>query len=314
MSFSVIDFLEGHSRIERFAGGRNYATVSGEDVRRAAERFGLSLRDTEVAGLEAGLIPRRYVENLPVLGIAGQVKLLRSCVAVVGAGGSGGYVCELLARAGVGRLIVIDPDRFEETNLNRQLLCTEAELGKPKVEVASARIAGINPAVEVRYVTASATEETLPQMIEGADVLVDCVNTDRARVALQKACSRLGIPMIHGTIGGYIGRVVTILPGDIGVLAFYDDTDDGTGKTPARVHSEDDEATYFLSLGSPTTTPAAIAPWQVAEAIKIITGKGDTLRNRVLVMDLLNGRTAVIPLGVARFGRLVRRLLRLKMR
>lgn len=266
----------------------------------------------EIAALEEGLVPRRYVENVPVLGIAGQVKLLKSCVAVIGTGGSGGYVCELLARSGVGRLIVVDPDHFEETNLNRQLLCTELTLGKPKAEVASARIAEVNPAVEVRYITEYAKKESLPRLIEGSDVLVDCVNTDRARVTLQKACSELGIPMIHGTIGGYLGRVMTIMPGDRGVLAFYDDV--GDASTTDSVGNNADEAAYFLSLGSPTVTPAAIAPWQVAEAIKLITGHGQVLRNHVLVIDLMNGRAAVMPLGTARFGRLLRRVLRLRLR
>ncbi|HHY37654.1 MAG TPA: HesA/MoeB/ThiF family protein [Clostridia bacterium] len=308
MSLSVVDFLKECSQIERFSGGRDFATVSQDDIRHAAERFNLPLRHVEIAALLENLIPRRYVENIPVLGREGQVKLLRSTVAVVGAGGSGGYVCELLARAGVGHLIIIDPDHFDETNLNRQLLSTEVDIGKPKAAVASSRIAKVNSAVEVRYVIERATEETVLPLIEGATVLVDCVNTDGARIALQMACKRLKIPMVHGTIGGYIGRVMTIMPGDIGVLAFYDNLKKTT--RPNSCKEEAKEADYFLSLGSPTVTPAAIAPWQVAETIKIITGKGEILRNRVLVIDMLSGSAAVIPLGAVRLGKLIRRIFR----
>lgn len=374
--FSTLDdFLKEHSKKEQFSGGREYFLISGNDIRSASFRFDLSLREVEIAALSSELIPRRYIENIPVFGVEGQLDLLRSHVAVIGTGGSGGYVCELLARTGIGNLTLVDGDHFEETNLNRQLLCTEHDLGKRKAQAAQERIGIVNSAIDLRVVTDYATPETLPHLISEAAVLVDCVNTAATRIMLQDVCRNLNIPMVHGTIGGHIGRVMTILPGDKGVKAFYGEcrqdghrrlSDAGVEKrttgategataevtmeaateataeqasgslrseggdfgTPAnlgmsKARRDDeltsfkmpptdgvthDEAMYYLSLGSPTPTPAAIAPWQVAEVVKIITGKGTILRNQVLVVDLMNARAGVIPLSTIGFGQRIRRL------
>ena len=103
----------------------------------AARRFGLGLTGAEAAILEAGLLPARYQRNRRTVSTAGQLQLFRSLVAVIGCGGLGGYVIEELARLGVGRIAAIDPDRFEEHNLNRQLLSSPATLGEAKVAAAA---------------------------------------------------------------------------------------------------------------------------------------------------------------------------------
>src|SRR5512144_2796704 len=102
----------------------------------AAEAYGMTAGEIEDVALEAGLLPARYQRNRKTLSTADQLKLFRSTVAVIGCGGLGGYVVEELARLGVGRLKAIDPDIFEEHNLNRQLMSTITALGQPKVEAA----------------------------------------------------------------------------------------------------------------------------------------------------------------------------------
>jgi tRNA A37 threonylcarbamoyladenosine dehydratase len=118
----------------------------------AAERFSMSLAAVEAAILDNNLLPSRYQRNREMLSIQQQSRLFRSRVAVIGCGGLGGYVLEELARLGVGQIVAIDPDHFEEHNLNRQILSTPRTLGRAKVEAAAQRIAEVNPAVTIRAV------------------------------------------------------------------------------------------------------------------------------------------------------------------
>ena len=113
--------------------------VSFLELRRAAAMEGLSAAEAEIYCLENGYVPSRYIRSMGTLGPDGQIRLLSSCAAVIGCGGLGGLVGDLLARAGVGRLVFVDGDVFDETNLNRQLLATEKLLGKPKAKTAAAR-------------------------------------------------------------------------------------------------------------------------------------------------------------------------------
>ena len=115
----------------------------------AADRFGVPVSVVEELALAVGLLPTRYQRNRQTITASQQLTLFRSRVAVVGCGGLGGYVIEELGRLGVGTIVAIDPDRFEEHNLNRQLLSTPATLGQAKVAAAAERLATINPAVDL---------------------------------------------------------------------------------------------------------------------------------------------------------------------
>jgi len=114
---------------------------------KAAKRFGLTIAHVEEAALERGILPARYQRNRNIISVSDQLKLFRSSVAVIGCGGLGGYIVEELARLGVGKIVVIDFDVFEEHNLNRQLFSSPAHLGTAKVAAAAKRIGEINPAV-----------------------------------------------------------------------------------------------------------------------------------------------------------------------
>ncbi len=240
----------------------------------AAERFSLSLAEVEETALEMGLLPARYQRNRETISTGQQLQLFRSRVVVIGCGGLGGYLIEELARLGVGELVCIDPDVFEEHNLNRQLLSAPAALGLAKVEVAAARVRAVNPAVTVSPRKAAFTRDTGPELLCGATVVMDGLDNFPARIELIETCRDMAIPLVHGAIGGWYGRVASQLPGDdiSHLVAGLQGTAKGV------------EATF----GNPSFTPAVVASLQVAEACKIILGQGHTLRHRLLFINLLD--------------------------
>lgn len=249
-----------------------------------ADEFAVSRRDVQIAALEAHILPARYQRSLGTVGWDGQLALLRATCGIVGLGGLGGWIVEGLARMGVGRLILIDGDRFAENNLNRQALCWESTLGQHKTTAAAERVRQINPAVEAIVHTVWANADSLPQLLAGADVIVDALDSLPMRFTLQRAAQSLGVPMVHGAIAGYIGQVMTIFPGDPGLFALYPE-----GKSPERGA----EALW----GNPAATPMMIAAWEIQEVVKLITGRGQPLRNRMLLMDAEQGIVETLQFG-----------------
>jgi len=273
-------------RIETLAEVKDgLSIIRLQQVHELAAASGYPVREVELAALETGIVPWRYLRNLGTAGLEGQAKLLRATVAVVGLGGLGGYVTEALARMGVGRLILIDGDVFEEHNLNRQLLSAEANLGVDKAQAARRRVAEINRAVEVVSHTARLTRENLPRLLEGADVVVDALDRLPIRLVLQEGAQALGIPLVHGSIAGFLGQVMTILPGDPGLVSLYG----GGGELP--------EQGLEAQLGTPAATPMAVAAWEAQEVVKVLLGRGELLRHRLLVMDMETGTIEVMRLG-----------------
>jgi len=240
----------------------------------AAERFGVSLGRVEEAALAMGLLPGRYQRNRQAITVADQLTLFRSRVAVIGCGGLGGYVIEELARLGVGILIAIDPDVFEEHNLNRQLLSSPATLGRAKVEAAAARVAEINPAVTLVPIQAAYTPENGEELLYGSHVIVDALDSIQTRLDLARTCTQLGIPMVHGAIGGWYGQVATQFPCDDTLQKLYSRWVEGKG--------------IEQKLGNPSFTPALVASIEVAEVCKILLGQGEPLHHRKLSINLLD--------------------------
>jgi molybdopterin/thiamine biosynthesis adenylyltransferase len=185
---------------------------------------------------------------------------------------------------GVGRLIVVDGDVFVDHNLNRQVLSAEGDLGLFKAEVARAKVAQINAAVEVIAHPEEATRDNLPRLLDGAEVVVDALDRLPSRLMLQEVAQEMGIPMVHGAIAGYIGQVMTILPGDEGLRALY-----GEGSIP--------QQGIEVQLGCPAATPMMVAAWQVQEVLKILLGRGQLLRHKMLFMDAEAGTVEVLEIG-----------------
>ena len=259
---------------DHLLGRSKEGLLSWADQRTAAELYGMSLSQVEEVALEAGLLPTRYQRNRKTLSIEDQLKLLRSTVAIIGCGGLGGYIVEELARIGVGQLRAIDPDVFEEHNLNRQLMSSIAALGQPKVEAASARVAQINPAVEVLAVRDRFSRENGRPFLSGVSVAVDALDNIITRLELAEVCSDLGVPLVHGSIAGWYGQIVTQLPGESTLQAIYGRCAEGVG--------------VEKHLGNPSFTPAVVASLQVAEVCKILLGRGTSVTGAMLTINLLD--------------------------
>ena len=242
--------------------------------RAAAEQFQMSPAEVEGVALGLGLTPARYQRNQQTIPVQDQLKLFRSRVAVIGCGGLGGYVIEELARLGVGTLVAVDPDVFEEHNLNRQLLSTVGSLGRAKVEMAAARVAEINPATTVLALHAPYAPENAGELLGGAQVVVDALDSIPTRLALAKSCADMGIPLVHGAIAGWYGHVCTQFPGERSIELLY-------GHSPQARGVEQ-------SLGNPSFTPAVVASLESAEVCKLLLGIGVALRSRCLVLNLFD--------------------------
>lgn len=221
-------------------------------------------------------LDKRYERNR-IFSREQQEELSEKKAAVIGCGGLGGYAIEMLARAGVGHIKVCDGDVFDETNLNRQLLCTEALLGKGKAEAAAERIKAINSEIEAEAVSCNLTEENASEILGGCDVVIDALDSVSAKMLLQKACRQQEIPMVHGAIGGWFGQVTTIFPGNDTLSVIYPE---GT-----EVSQE---------LGNPSFLPAMTAAMQVSEAIKVVLGNEDVLMRKMLFIDLLTNDFQVV--------------------
>ena len=222
--------------------------------------------------LELGRVPERYQRNMGTIGIAGQIRLLQSKVVVVGAGGLGGTVIELLARQGVGYLRVVDGDTFADHNLNRQLLSTQFTIGHGKAVAAKERVAAVNPDVTIEAVDVMMNEENADSLLVGMDVVVDALDNIAGRLILARAAKKIKIPMVHAAIAGFTGQVTTLLPGDAGLERLYKNAD-GANKG------------IEIVLGNPAATPALAAAIQVQEVVKLLTGVGKTLNGQLLYFD-----------------------------
>ena len=153
----AVEFMRGAS-----AARNGLRVVPFAACREAARRGEMSAREAEIAALRAGLCPSRYERSVGTVGLEGQARLLESCAAVAGCGGLGGWIIEILARAGVGKLILADGDTFGENNLNRQLYAAEENLGEPKAEAAARRTAKLRSTARTWCSTRSTATARVP--------------------------------------------------------------------------------------------------------------------------------------------------------
>lgn len=238
-----------------------YRLVHWRICRDAAREAGLPARKVELWACEKGICPTRYERSLGTLGLEGQARLLASRAAVIGCGGLGGWIVEILARAGVGEIVVVDGDVFGDSNLNRQSLSREDNEGASKALEAEKRIEAINGAVEVTAWSLFLTADNAPDILEGCRVAVDALDSNEARATLLSACRQLGIPMVHGAIGGFWGQACVILPGD---------------RAPWELATGGGKGVEDIT-GNPPFTPAFVASLEAAETIRLLSGVGKPL-------------------------------------
>ncbi|MDD4364782.1 MAG: HesA/MoeB/ThiF family protein [Synergistales bacterium] len=244
-------------------------TIDPDLERQLSFESGLSLKEIQLAALKEGLTPQRFERNMGTLGREGQIKLLRSTVAVAGCGGLGGLIIDLLARSGVGMMHIADGDTFAPSNLNRQILSSEEHLGKEKAATAAERVRSINEALEVRLFGGYLDEKSIAPFLEEVDVAVDALDNNRSRRLLLKGCRERGIPLVHGAIGGFWGQIQVIRSGERAL--FEEETSDrGIEK----------------ETGNPPFTPAVIASLEVTETVKILAGLPSLPGGVMLWIDL----------------------------
>jgi molybdopterin/thiamine biosynthesis adenylyltransferase len=233
---------------------------------------GIPKRIAESLACGLGIFPKRYDLNAGTFGNEGQKNLLRSKVMVVGLGGLGGHVVEQLARCGVGILLGVDADLFDETNLNRQLYSEPKTIGQRKTDVTQRRVEATNNAVEFHSFFYR-VEDLEDSVYQGVDLIFDCLDAIASRLYLEGVGERLDIPIVHGAIGGWYGQVAIVWPGSKLLSNVYGTKREGIEKT----------------LGNPPFTPALVATFMVSEGIKLLLGKKEK-ENIVLFADLLNSQ------------------------
>ena len=259
--------------------GRRVKILKDEQAMQIARDEAVTIGQVYVHALMLGICPYRYLRNRESISLEEQLLLAQARVAIVGAGGLGGQVILLLARVGVGNLTVIDYDRFDETNLNRQALSNMEMLGKFKSEAAISIIGNINPGINILARPQRVDATNAEEILAGSDLVVDALDNVGDRFVIEKATQDLGIPLVHGALAGFEGQLMTIFPDDPGLQDLY-----GTG------YSEKDKTKSAEAiLGVPTLTPAFIATLQAMEVLKIILNRPGIFRNTMLHADLENG-------------------------
>ena len=226
----------------------------------------------------------RYARNFQSISLEEQESLASARVCVVGLGGLGGGVVEMLTRIGVGTLDLVDGDCFDETNLNRQLLSSEKDLGVPKAQVARERVVAINSTVNVNAFNAFLNRENAQEIMGNAQVVVDCLDSIAHRFLLQELAQTQNIPLVSGAIAGTAGQVTVIYPGDLGFQLIYGDSDDNKGSGIEQ------------QLGNLAHCALLVASLQSSEVIKVLLGWGEILRNRLLICDLMTNSFEVMQL------------------
>jgi len=251
-----------------------FSVISIDETKEIAQRCHLSPIEVEIAALREEIMPQRYQRNYNTISYSEQIKLLQSRVAIIGCGGLGGSIVELLARLGIGKLTLVDGDVFSENNLNRQLLCSEENIGRGKTEAAAERIKQINPNIRTRTYSRFIDSVNIHEIIQEADLAVDALDNVSDRFILEEACQKERIPFIHGAVEGLNGQVSTIFPQDKGLELIY-----GSSKKYNK-----QKKSSRISVLSPT--PALIASFQVQEVIKVLLKRGTILRKKLLFINL----------------------------
>ncbi|MBN1906898.1 MAG: HesA/MoeB/ThiF family protein [Deltaproteobacteria bacterium] len=267
--------IAGHVEILPDQAGGDRHVIREEKAHDIAQRHNISLYDVYLAALEMEILPYRYIRNLESITLEDQLTLARSRVCIIGAGGLGGQIILLLTRLGVGNLVIVDCDLFDETNLNRQMLSSMDALGRPKAIVAEEEVAKINPAINVTAYNLRLTKNNAEEIFQGSQVIIDALDNIPDRFILETTAKKMGTPLVHGAVAGFIGQVMTVFPDDAGMENIYD-------KNRGPIPPEKNPA---LKLGAPAVTPAIIASFQVMETVKILLHRKEQLRNTMLYLD-----------------------------
>lgn len=223
---------------------------------------------------------RRYGKQvmLPEIGLEGQEKLKASSVLVVGAGGLGCPVLQYLTAAGIGRIGIIEFDRVDETNLQRQVLYGSMDVGKLKSIIVRDRLDHLNSLVTLEIINLRLDENNAMQIIKGFDIIIDATDNYETRYIISDSCVILGKPMVHGSIYKYEGQVSVFNFNGGPTYRCYNPFD--KSKTAGNPKPSE--------VGLMGVLPGITGTYMANEVIKIITGTGDVLSGKILIFNIMN--------------------------
>jgi len=226
----------------------------------------------------------RYSRQIiyPDFGEAGQRRLKRAHVLIAGLGGLGCPNAANLAYAGIGKLTLIDCDSVDFSNLNRQTLHWEKDVGVLKVISGAAKLAEMNSKTEIVPLNVKITADNAGKLLAGVDLVMDCMDNMETRFILNECCVKEGVPFIHGGISGLEGQVTTIIPGKTPCLECIYPRGIGGGKRAP-----------FPVFGA---APALVASLQTMEAIKLLAGFGELLAGKMLFVNGGNMEFTIIKI------------------
>ena len=222
----------------------------------------------------------KRIRNIPALSEADMEKLAESRVLIAGCGGLGGNVTEQFARLGVGHLIVVDGDDFEESNLNRQILCLSDNIGQSKAAAAASRVKLIDPDIEVRAVNEYITKENAAALMADADIVIDALDSISSRLMLEDAAVEAGLYIVHGGINGWEMQAMLVPPSSGLLHSLYEGLEEDAIKT------------------SLAMTPAACASIQVSLAVSHICGRSSELEGKLITGSLRDMHFDVLDMGL----------------
>ena len=232
-------------------------------------------------GFISPLLANRFDRQLRILGTRGQERLWESTALIVGVGGLGSFEALLLAYAGIGKIILVDRDVVEESNLNRQVLHWARDKGKPKVVSAREKLVEINPYMEVEGYSEPVTYDLVLRLAGRADIVLDGLDNWESRFIVDKAAWEKGKPFIHAGVEEFYGQVAPIL----------------RGKTPCLRCIMRGVSTTTGRPSVIVTTVSAIASFAVLEAIKILTGVGSPIYGKMAFIDTLGYEINVVDIS-----------------
>ncbi len=255
----------------KFAGGLDASLKDGDEIYILPAVAGGS---DDLSAKELDRYSRQVM--LEEIGYEGQLKLKNAKVCVVGTGGLGNPITSRLAAMGVGTLRIVDRDVIELSNLHRQTMFDEDDVGQVKVEAAAKKLNKLNPECTIEPLAISVNDYTALEVVEGCDVVIDALDSVDARYALNKACVKHNIPFVTGAAVGVSGQVFTILPKESACYyCMFPELD------------EDSMPTCSIEGVHPSIL-SIVGGLEVAEAVKIILGKKPSLSDRILHIDIEN--------------------------
>lgn len=261
-------------------GYRQVAVIDGGMRAWSAAALPIEVPDTVEAAWQ-----RRFARQivLPEVGVAGQRRLAQARVLVIGAGGLGSPVALYLAAAGVGTLRIVDDDRVDASNLQRQVLHTTARVGRAKVESATETLHALNPLLVVEAIEQRISSSNVDALVAGCDILVDGSDNLPTRYLLSDAAVKHGLPLVYGAVERFSGQV----------SVFHPQSNRGHAPCYRCLFPEPpppDQAPNCAEVGVIGVVPGVIGLLQASETIKLLLHLGEPLIGRLLLFDALGAR------------------------